>query len=430
MSSKNAIFKVILPYVIAISGLVIGYQILYANDIKPTPTLKQQAQKRLRIVQVEKLERGTVTPNWLGTAYVKPSDTIKVHAKVSGDVIAVNELAKPGKKLHKSDWLVQLDPTDFELSLKSQKAQLAQANANYALEQADQVLAKEELSLLSQRQDKENNDFEIEQDLVLRKPQLAVAGSKVQVAKINVEKAQLNFDRTKVTMPFDGKIINKNIGVGSKVSSGTALFSITNTEKYWLEVKIPHAFLPLLDKNQAYQVTNPRVWGKGKSRKAQFLSILPELDNRDRQIKMLLQIDQPLDQEGDKPAVFINDFVTVELKGKTINNAWTIKHHWLQADNTVWVVDGNSTLQKRAVDVLFKGRELIYIDADFKQGDLALAEKPGIANVGLPVKVKMTSLQNSQTSNSESLQRQDKKRLKRQNKKAKGALTSNEMQGK
>ncbi len=52
------------------------------------------------------------------------------------------------------------------------------------------------------------------------------------------------------------------------------------------------------------------------------------------------------------------------------------------------MVDKNKTLQKRAVEVLFKGQTLIYVNADIKPGDKALAEKPDIASIGLAVRTK------------------------------------------
>ena len=393
MSSKLFTVKIWLPIGVVITGAFIGYLILTSNNLQPqTKALKKELkkefkkekqQKRARTVQVVALERRSVEPTWRASGYVIPSETVNIRARVSGDIEEINAIAQPGQALKKGEWLVKLDPTDFELSLNSQQAQLAQANASLALEQADQVLAKEELALLNQ-----TSELAIDETLVLRKPQLAMAQSKVDVANNNVEKALINLSRTRVVMPFDGKIVDQYIGRGSNVSTNTTLFSVTNTKRYWLEVKIPHLFLPLLNQTQPYKVIQDRLWGKEKYRYAKFISVLPELDTKDRQIIILLAIDKPLDDKKGQPHVFINDFVNVELKGNKIVNAWTIKYNWLQPDNTIWVVDAQQTLQKRAVEVIFKGREFIYIHGKFQEGDLALAEKPGIANIGLPVKVK------------------------------------------
>jgi len=347
---------------------------------------------------------------------------VKIYARVSGNIAVVNVSATPGKMLRKGEWLVKLETIDFELALKSEQAQLEQAQANLFLEQADQTLAQEELQLLGN-----NNGIAINQSLVLREPQITVAKAKVSVARNNVEKAQLNLARTTVKMPFDGKVISKGIGQGSKVSNNTSLFSVINTEVYWLEVKIPHKLLAILDKHQLANISQPRLWGEGIYRPARFVSILPELDEKDRQVKVLLAIDAPQSEVTNQPQVFINDFLNVQLHGHAINNAWTIKHSWLQPDNTIWVVDQNSTLQKRAVEVLFKGRDVIYVRTKIQPGDRALAEKPGIASVGLTVKtrknmaskIKQNQQQNPiKSSPTERLERQNKKQ--RKNKKRPG----------
>ena len=378
---RNFFFKnKALPLFIVMLGVGLAYFILNTGDQKPAHFKKNQS-KRLRIVQTSKLVKGSIVPFWNASGSVKPAESVKIHARVSGNISLINSLAMPGGWLKKGQWLAKLETVDLELELKSQQAQLEQAKANIALVQADQILAKEELLLLN------NIDgFSIDESLVLREPQLTVAKAKVSVAKNNVEKAELNLSRTSVLMPFDGKIISKDIGTGSKVSTNTSLFSVVNTDVYWLEVKIPHKFLALFDKQQLADVSQTRLWGEGKYRKAKFVSILPELDNKDRQVKVLLAIDDPQTEKSNQPQVFLNDFLNVQLKGKPIKNAWTIKHSWLQSDNTIWVVDKKSTLQKRAIDVLFKGRDVIYVRTEIKPGDRALAEKPGIASVGLSVR--------------------------------------------
>jgi len=374
--------KKVLPFIIIIIAGVCGYLILNNGEQKPNG-YKKSGMKRVRIVQTSKLVKSSIEPIWNTTGFVIPAESVKVSARVSGNISSINTLATPGGFLEKGQWLAKLETVDFDLALKSQQAQLEQALANLALEQAEQTLAKEELSLLNN-----NGGLNVDESLVLRMPQLTVAKAKVSVAINNVEKAKLSLARTQILMPFDGKVISKTIGLGSKVSNNSALFSVVNTDVYWLEVKIPHKFLSIFDQQKVAKISQPRLWGEGVYRTARFISILPELDDKDRQVKVLLAIDAPQSEVLNQPQVFINDFLNVQLQGKAIDNAWTIKHPWLQPDNTIWVVDKNNTLQKRAVEVLFKGREDIFVHTTIHPGDRALAEKPGIASVGLHVRTR------------------------------------------
>jgi len=371
-----------LPLILVVIGLVLGYAILNSGKQKPSGYEKKKT-KRLRTVQTSPLVKGSIVPYWHAAGFVMPAESVKINAQVSGNISSVNPLAIPGGILTKGQWLATLDTKDLTIALASQMAQLEQAQANYKLELADQVLAQEELQLLNS-----SDGLNINEALVLREPQLTVAKAKISVAQNNVDRAKLNLSRAKIYMPFDGKVITKQIGRGSKVSTNTPLFSVINTNTYWIETKIPHKFLALLDKQQAIELSQPRLWGEGIHRQAKFVSILPELDDKDRQVKVLLAIEQPQNEQAGLPQVFINDFLNVKLKGKPIKKAWTIKHSWLQPDNTIWVVDKHKTLQKRAVEVLFKGRDVIYVRTKIMSGDRALAEKPGIASVGLAVRTR------------------------------------------
>lgn len=371
-----------LPWLLLLLGAVIAYYLLYLTDSRPTADIRPQ--KRLRLVQVEPIKKNSVTPYWDSSGYVTAKNAIKLYARVSGFISQISSDAFPGNELKKGDWLASLEQQDLALTLANKQAQLQQAEANLSLELADQMLAKEELTLLTSRQ-----SLEFDQDLVLRKPQLTVAQAKVKVAQSEVDKASLNLARSKIVMPFDGIISNRSASIGTRVSAGTNLFEIVDTSTYWLEVKIPHTFLPLLDKSKNAILSQPRLWGKGVKRTARVLSVLPELDSKDRQVKVLLEIDQPISQDSHSlPSIFINDFVNVRLVAKPLVDAWVIKHHWLQPDGSIWVVDQQSKLQKRSVEIVFKGRDYIYVTANFQQGDMALAEKPGIASANLPVKTR------------------------------------------
>ncbi len=216
----------LLSILIVIAGAVLGYYILQSGQQKPVK-MHEKKQKRLRTVQTTKLVRASVMPTWHASAFVIPAESVNIHAKVSGNIKTINPLAIPGGYLKKDQWLAKLDTQDFNLAVKSQQAHLAQEQASLSLVQADQLLAKEELALLNT-----NDNFQIDQALVLREPQLIVAKAKVSVAKNNLERALLNLSRTQVLMPFDGKVINKSVGIGSKVSSNSVLFTVVNTQSY------------------------------------------------------------------------------------------------------------------------------------------------------------------------------------------------------
>ena len=379
-------YKKWLPWLIVIVALVLANNMLNSSDIKRSGKFNKA--NKTRVVKVAPLVQSTVNPSWQATGLVMPSESINVVAEVSGRVAKINPAANPGALLAKGEWLLDIEQTDYLLNLATQKAQLIQAQASFDLEKGERQLAKEEVSYIT-----EADKASLEMSLVLREPQFKSAQARLAIAKVNVEKAEVALKRTKISMPFRGQIVEKNTGRSSRVGQNSTLFSIVNVDVFWLEVKVPRTFLMLLDQDKMVTLSQEKLWGEGQTRQAKIVSILPELDSRDRQVKLLLAIEDPLNTQAtadtkNQPPVFINDFINVELMGQPIDDAWTIKSHWLQPDNVIWVVDRQNTLQKREVSILFKGREFIYVTGDFKPGDKALDEKPGIAAVGMTVRFK------------------------------------------
>ncbi|MDG1731393.1 MAG: efflux RND transporter periplasmic adaptor subunit [Thalassotalea sp.] len=417
MNNLTSLLKKSIPLILVIISVPLAFYLLDSGKMEK-PAWKKDNKKRQRIVRVVELTKGSVTPTWNSSGLVKANESVNVLAEVSGKIAHLNPVARPGALLDVGALLAKVDNTDYALALRTQQSQLVQAQASLELERGDQILAKEELALLE-----DIDQATLETTLVLREPQLLMAQAKVDIAKTNVEKAEVALQRTNIVMPFKGKVVSKSVGRGSRVGQNSNLFKVVSVETFWVEVKIPRAFLGLFDSTKDAIITQPKLWGEGVSRTAKFVSILPELDARDRQVKVLLAIDNPLSLNANNevdainPPIFINDFLNIELQGKAINDAWVIKSNLLQADNSIWVVDTNNTLQKRSVDVLFKGREFIYIKADFIDGDRGLSEKPGIASEGLPVKPidinKPRKVKPLPADDSEAIDKKQQKRLER-----------------
>lgn len=375
-----------LPLLIVLLAIPLAFYVLDSGKIK-RPKKLHHNQNKQRVVKVSPLVKSAVTPTWQTTGTVTASESVNVVAEISGKIQTVNPQAQPGAFLAKGEWLVQVDKTDYAIALRTEQADLVQAQASLALEEANQVLAKEELSSIDNIA-----QHDIETALILREPQLLMAQAKVDIAKASFEKAQVALQRTQIKMPFEGKIVSRSVGRGSRVGQNSALFQVVNVAAFWLEVKVPRSFLSLLDTSEPAILSQDKLWGEGVNRTARFVSVLPELDRRDRQVKLLYAIDDPLlyrqtnnDQEQ-QPAIFVNDFLNVKLKGKAITDAWVIDNNRVEPDDTVWVVDSKNTLQKRHTTIKFKSRELIYLQGEFQSNDRVLNEKPGIASIGLKVR--------------------------------------------
>lgn len=388
MTTKNSFNKTkkLLPILILVVTVIVSFWLLDSAELKEKPA--KSSAKKARIVKVMPILKQSIVPKWHSSGLVTATESVVLMPEITGMVDNINEHAKPGALLEKGTWLVKLKTEDYLLNLQTQQAQLDNSQAKFELELADQRLAKEELRLLT-----DLDNIKVDMALVLREPQLKSAKAQLTIAQVNLKKAQVALQRSEISMPFKGMIERREVGVGSRVSLNSQLFEIINVDRFWLEVKVPRSFLTLLDKKAEALITQPSLWKEQQRRSAKFVSVLPSLDAKDRQVKLLYEIENPL---SDYPAIYIHDFLKVELSGIALADSWAAQANWIQSDNTIWVVNKKNQLAKRPIEILFKGQEIVYIKGDIRDTDRALNEKPRGAVEGMVVRPRLVKLLNDQ----------------------------------
>src|SRR5690606_28613484 len=141
--------------------------------------------------------------------------------------------------------------------------------------------------------------------------------------------------------------------------------------------------LPRLDASGGAVVIPVASGPPGPGREASILHVLPGVSDSDRQAVVLLQINNPLG--GDLP-VLAGDYVSVQLPGRVFEQAVVIDSRYLQDDGTVWVVHQNQ-LQRRQPEVLFRGREQVWLGKGFSPEDRILSSRVDAAVAGMSVRL-------------------------------------------
>jgi RND family efflux transporter MFP subunit len=343
----------------------------------PKPERKSQAPV-IPLVEVAPLELALQRPTWQAGASVNANASVNLVSQVAGQVMKVNDQALPGRFVKKGDVLAVIDDSNYRLIVKQRQAAYTQAKASLDMEQGQVERALADYKLSGMQLKKEAKS------LALRKPQLASAKAAVAIALAELNKAKLDLDRTKLKMPFDGYVLSQSLSEGAFVNSATPAFNLVKSDEFWLEIKVPQAFVRVLD--ESYPVVINKV-GSKKTREARVLSVLPQVDQNDRQIRVLVSIDQPLSSENNQPVVRYNDYVKATLFGQEFAQALRVNTDRLNGREFVWVVDSKLTLQQRSVEVLFKGRQYSWIKLDAQEGDALLASDLPSMKVNMVVRL-------------------------------------------
>ncbi|MAD45874.1 MAG: hypothetical protein CMI02_06945 [Oceanospirillaceae bacterium] len=371
MSSSNALYRQTWLWVIVIllAGGGLAYWIISSA---PRPE-RMPPQEQARLVDVTELQQTKSRPHWSTGGIATAVDSVSLVFQVSGRIDWVNPDAAPGTLLKKGTVLARLEQSDFELQVKQAKASLTQARSDLAVEKGQGDLAEEEYALAAQDLSQD------ERDLVLRKPQRAAAQAAVANAEAALAQARLALKRSEIRMPFDGRISSRSASVGSYASSGTAIFGVVGTERVWIEVKVPRYFLPWLDTDAPAKVSLPS-W-LGEQRDAQILNVLPDVDELDRQARVVIELSDPMAA----PRVLVNDYVDVQLPGREVE-AYVVASRLLDEDGVVWVVNDHR-LRRREPQVMFRGRQNVWLKGGFKAGDAVLKNRIDTATDGMKVRL-------------------------------------------
>lgn len=362
------------------AAIIVAALVAWNLIIHSAPVPKRgQAKEVIRLVDTRPLMREDTRPTLRVGGLVQASQSVALQAEVSGRIAWLAEHAEPGSRLKAGELLARIEDTDFQLAVQQAEATLAQARAELAIEEGQIALAQEEYELAGLELG------EADRALVLREPQRQAAEATVATAEAALRQAQANLQRTQLTMPFDGQILERSISVGSQASSASSLFSVVGTQTFYIQAKVPRAFLAYLDPSQPAQISLSETASAAQTRTARVMSILPQVESSDRQVRVMLAVDEPLNPDKG-PVLLANDYVQVRLAGHQIHDAWVIPRRVLTADGRVWVVN-NGELALRDVEVTYQGRDQAWIGAGFSPGDQLLLSQVDSAVNGMKVRV-------------------------------------------
>lgn len=165
------------------------------------------------------------------------------------------------------------------------------------------------------------------------------------------------------------------------------VFEVLNAQVYWLEIKVPQTFVDVLDANHPVEVS---LLGGGVTRQATILNVFPQVDAADRQVRLLIGIEDPLLMLGGQsnlPVIRYNEYVKVKIFAKSFTGAAMVKSDALNLDGSIWVVDVKQQLQQRKVNVLYSGRAFSWVSIASQPQDQALLSQIDSPRVGMSVRL-------------------------------------------
>ncbi|MFT6011851.1 MAG: RND family efflux transporter MFP subunit [Candidatus Azotimanducaceae bacterium] len=335
------------PVALLVAG-VGGYALMHWS--KPEPEKKDQ-QPRALSVFVQPVERAEAALDVSAQGEVRAGTQVELISQVAGRVVAVSSEFIEGGVITSGAPLIEIEAIDFQLALAQRQARLAEAEVAVQTALAMAGVARKQLTNASEAS-----------DLALRKPQVAEAKARREAAKADLQQARLDLARTKISLPFDGRLISTQVDVGQYVMPGVTLGLAFSTEKVEVRLALSDSQLASLGLPIGY-VAGPGggpgvqlsaiVAGFRHTWKGKMARLDAAIDSNTRMVFGTVEVFAPytLNRSERGMPLAVGLYVDAEIQGRQVDDAYVIPRDALRAGNKVFVVTDAGELEIREVIV-------------------------------------------------------------------------------
>lgn len=371
---KALLVKILVPIGIVVLG-VAGFSLIKASaaddgDKKPVDTRPTVSVKALKAVEHQVL--------LTSFGEVKPLETTRLAAQVSGEVTSWHKNFVAGGLVKRGEVLFSIEKDNYQAALLQAEAALTSAQAALIEEQAKAQVAEDEAARFPNKP---------RTDLFLRKPQVLSAQAQVKSAQAALMRAQRDLEDCNVKAPYDALIISREIGVGQFVNKGTQVAQLNSIET--AEIIVPIAgfdslFLPAplaeTPVNISYKGINSFV------RQGKIARDLGVIDSATRMSHIVVQVDDPYNLKSKGSDLKFGKYVEVSFAGKQLSEVFKLPQE-LVNNRTVWVVDDEQKLQAKEVNVLRTEGAYFLIDQGLTNDEKLVLTLPEYPQAGMEVKL-------------------------------------------
>ncbi|MEM8492209.1 MAG: efflux RND transporter periplasmic adaptor subunit [Pseudomonadota bacterium] len=318
---------------------------------------------------------------------VEPARKVVLSSEVGGRVIRTSAKYVDGGFFRANETLLQLETADYELAITRAESSLATARQELAQEEGRALQAKREWREL--KNIKANALF-------LREPQLAAAKAKVAAAEAELGRAHRNLANTTISLPFDGRVITRNAGLGQFVSPGTTLATVYGSERVNVRLPITDRQLALLDlpltasPREAENYPKAKIVAQLGGRAHEWTGVIRRtdalIDETSRTLYAIAEIDQPFTTTPgtDRPPLMPGMFVEAELEGRLIPGLTRLPRSAITNENTLRIVDAESTIRERLVQSIHRDQRSVWI-TDLQGGERVVVSDTALLQAGTAV---------------------------------------------
>jgi RND family efflux transporter MFP subunit len=219
-----------------------------------------------------------------------------------------------------------------------------------------------------------------------------VAAANLREARARLGQAELDLERTELRAPFDGEVRERLVSVGQYVRPGFAAAHIFAVDVAEVRLALSTDALAFLDLPQHGEPGAPvRLEGRFAGSEVGWDGHLARfegtLDPATRMVHVVAEIEDPTARERAGLPLPMGLFVDVEIEGRVLSDVVEVPRSALRRGNTLAIVDADSRLRLREVEVVRADGERVWIRGQVAAGERICTTPPELLVEGMPVRV-------------------------------------------
>jgi RND family efflux transporter MFP subunit len=322
----------------------------------------------------------------IGHGTVRARIAVQLVPQVAGRVVKTHPGLVAGGYFKAGEPLVVIEPADYELAVQRAEAVVARAEVNLQMQEAEAEVAQREWQRLHPGEAPPS-------PLVVRQPQVDQARAELESSRADLAAARLNLDRTRVSLPFRGRVLSETVDTGQFVVAGQTVASVYGTEV--MEIPVPLedselAWFDIPDGNGHSRRANVRIEagyaGADHSWAGRVVRTEGQVDPTTRMVPVVIEVTEPL-SDHEQPVMMVPGmFVKVAIAGRTLEGVAVVPRHAVHAGDKVWVVeDGN--LRIRQVQVSHYEDDNAFIGKGLSDGSQVVVSQLDVVTDGMKVRI-------------------------------------------
>jgi RND family efflux transporter MFP subunit len=378
--------RVLAPIAILSIG-ALGAAALVATRPSVETRLAEAPAPPVRVVRVEP-QNLTLVVRTQGS--VLPRTESSLVPEVSGQVLWVSPSLVSGGFFEAGQPLLRIDPRDYQVAVERARATLQRTHSEH--EHAGKELDRQ------RRLAQQNAASQARLDAAVNAEHVTRAAS--DDARALLEQAERDLARTEIEAPYAGRVREESVDPGQFVSRGAAVARIYAVDRAEVRLPIPDRELAFLDLPLTYRGESQEKPGPQVHLRADFaggeyvwtgriVRTEGEIDPRTRMVHAVAEVEDPYARgdDPDRPPLAVGLFVEAEIEGRVIEAAIVVPGSALRDTNQVLVVDDESRLRFREVEILRTDRREVVIRAGLREGERVCVSPLEAVTDGMRVRV-------------------------------------------